>query len=133
MVRLVIGLFLAGLALAVAGCYGGGTPVLTHPTYPAPTAPASPVRPASILTGNALDGARLWHQKQCDACHGPNALGGMGSALAHTAQPFDEYLASLRNAALPMPPLAPSDISDADAYSICGCVPYRRCRHLQRS
>lgn len=52
------------------------------------------------------------------ACHGPNALGGMGKPLANTALPFDQFLSRVRNAVPPKPAMNAADLSYADAYSI---------------
>lgn len=86
---------------------------------PAPSQPAEPaVSGDASYAGDAATGGQLWRERQCAACHGPNAAGGMGGALAKTTAPFVSFLSSTRNAPLPMPPMRPSDLSDDDAYSI---------------
>jgi mono/diheme cytochrome c family protein len=86
---------------------------------PAPPRPTiQSVASNTTLTGDVAEGARQWRSKQCAACHGPTALGGMGGALADTTLPFDQFLSKTRNAVLPMPAFQVSDVSDTDAYSI---------------
>ncbi|MGE5139596.1 MAG: c-type cytochrome [Rudaea sp.] len=85
---------------------------------PAPAATVQAVSVAGNLSGDVPTGARLWRERQCAACHGPNAAGGMGGALAKTPVAFENFLADTRNAPLPMPRLRESDLSDSDAYSI---------------
>jgi mono/diheme cytochrome c family protein len=118
MFRMGIWLVGAGLIFAAAGCHSTGTPVLTHPTYPAPTVVTAPAVPIGTVVGEAAAGAQLWNAKQCAACHGPNAAGGMGGALLGTALPFDQFLSKIRNAIPPKPAMNAADLSDADAYSI---------------
>ena len=86
---------------------------------PAPARPTVTVANTNTtLVGDAATGASLWREKQCVACHGANALGGVGKALANTALPFDQFLAKIRNALPPKPAMSAADLSDADAYSI---------------
>ncbi len=118
MTRRFIGLLVLTLGLFSVGCAGSATPVLTHPTYPAPTVLASPTLPVSQVVGNVADGARLYKDKQCVACHGPTALGGIGKAIANTALPFDQFLSKIRNAIPPKPAMNTTDLADEDAYSI---------------
>ncbi len=98
------------LALAVVGC-GGRAPAPAAQSIQAPTTNAT-------LVGDPVDGARLWRDKQCTACHGSTALGGMGGPLAGTSLTFDTFLSQIRNAIPPKPALSPSDLSDQQAYSI---------------
>ncbi len=106
-------LVLAGallLALAAAGCESRApAPVL--PTIQAPTTNAT-------LVGDPVEGAQLWRDKQCAACHGATALGGMGGSLAATTLTFDQFLSKIRNAIPPKPAMSPADLSDQQAYSI---------------
>ena len=107
-----------GLIIAVAGCYGNETTGLTHPTYPAPTAVARTTLVVADVVGDGAAGAQLWHEKQCAACHGLHAGGGMGGELADTALPFDQFLTKIRNAIPPKPAMSATDLSDSEAYSI---------------
>ncbi len=99
------------MALGLAACAEQRAPAPPQPTVNAVAASAA-------LSGDAATGAQLWREKQCVGCHGPNAAGGMGGALAKTPVAFDKFLADTRNAPLSMPRLRESDLSDGDAYSI---------------
>ena len=86
---------------------------------PAPAYPTAPsVSSSGNLVGDPAQGARLWREKQCVACHGANALGGMGKPLADTALPFDVFLSRIRNAIPPKPAMNANDLSEGEAYSI---------------
>ncbi len=86
---------------------------------PAPVYPtAQSVSSAGNLLGDPAQGAQLWRAKQCIACHGASALGGMGKPLADTALPFETFLSKIRNALPPKPAMSANDLSEADAYSI---------------
>lgn len=74
--------------------------------------------PASAVSGDAATGALLYRDKQCAACHGPAALGGMGGALAGSTLSFDQFLWKVRNAIPPKPAMNASDLGDSEAYSI---------------
>ena len=99
------------LALVLVACGERRAPVPAQPT-------AATTAPSGTIVGDAATGAQLWRAKQCSACHGPNATGGMGGALADSTLPFDQFLSRTRTAQLPMPSLASADLSDGDAYSI---------------
>jgi mono/diheme cytochrome c family protein len=86
------------------------------PAPPRPTLQSTTLN--TTLTGDVAEGARLYREKQCGACHGTTALGGIGKALANTALPFDQFLSKIRNAMPPKPALSASELPDADAYSI---------------
>ena len=85
---------------------------------PAPHPTVQAAGPSGTVTGDPADGARLWREKQCLACHGPNALGGASGLLANTALSFDQFLSKVRNALPPKPAMTAADLSDSDAYSI---------------
>ena len=108
MTRIVFLSFLFTLALAACDRR------VPAPEYPT----AQAVSSSGVLVGDVTQGANLWRDKQCAACHGPTALGGMGGALADTALSFDQFLGKTRNAVLPMPAFHVSDLNDTDAYSI---------------
>jgi mono/diheme cytochrome c family protein len=96
--------------LALAAC---------HRRAPAPVYPTAPaISSSGYLIGDPAQGAQLWREKQCAACHGMTALGGIGKPLADTALTFDMFLSKIRNAIPPKPAMSANDLSDADAYSI---------------
>lgn len=103
-------LFLVVLALTLAAC-DRRVPAPPHPTLQSTTLNAT-------LTGDLAQGAQLYREKQCVACHGATALGGIGNPIANTALPFDQFLSKIRNAIPPKPAMSASDLSDQDAYSI---------------
>jgi mono/diheme cytochrome c family protein len=111
-------IFGAVILFALAGCSGFGAPGLTQPTYVAPTRLAIQVTPVGTVVGDAALGASLYREKQCVACHGPTAAGGMGGALGDTKLSFDQFLFKIRHAIPPKPAMSEADLSDADAYSI---------------
>ncbi len=86
---------------------------------PAPVYPTAPaISTLGNLVGDAAAGAQLWREKQCSACHGMTAFGGIGKPLADTALSFDVFLSKIRNAIPPKPAMNANDLSDTDAYSI---------------
>jgi len=103
-------LFLITLVLVLAACDR------RVPAPPRPTIQSTTLN--TTLTGDAAQGAQLYREKQCVACHGATALGGIGKSLAETALPFDQFLSKIRNAIPPKPALNANDLSEQDAYSI---------------
>lgn len=102
--------FSAVLMLAIVAC---------DRRVPAPPRPTIQVAASNaVLTGDVAEGARAYREKQCGACHGATALGGIGKPLANTALPFDQFLSKIRNALPPKPAMNANDLSDAQAYSI---------------
>ena len=101
---------LLALLLAITGC-ASRAPAPERPTIQVSTTNAT-------LLGDPAEGARLWKDKQCSACHGQTALGGIGGPLAATPLRFDQYLSQVRNAIPPKPAMSTADLSDAQAYSI---------------
>jgi mono/diheme cytochrome c family protein len=86
---------------------------------PAPPRPTiQSVASNTTLTGDIAEGARLYREKQCVACHGATALGGIGKPLANTVLSFDQFLSKIRNAIPPKPAMNATDLPDAQAYSI---------------
>ncbi len=107
MKRIVLGIFLMG---AAAGC---------DTRAPAPPRPeAAKVEVSANLKGDAIEGSRLYREKQCTACHGPKALGGIGKQLAQTDLTFKEFLVKIRNAMPPKPAMNENDLPESQAYSI---------------
>ena len=107
MKRLFVGMLLMG---AVAGC---------DTRAPAPPRPeAAKVEVSINLKGDPVDGSHLYRAKQCAACHGPTALGGIGKQLAQTDLTFKQFLLKIRNAMPPKPAMNENDLSESQAYSI---------------
>ncbi|MBI5029895.1 MAG: cytochrome c [Chloroflexi bacterium] len=103
-------LLLIALFLALVACDR------RMPAPPRPTIQSTTLN--ATLVGDAAEGARLYRDKQCVACHGTMALGGIGKSLADTALPFDQFVSKVRNALPPKPALSAIDLSDEQAYSI---------------
>jgi mono/diheme cytochrome c family protein len=59
-----------------------------------------------------------WTQSDCAACHGVNALGGMGPSLADTSQPFAAFQTVVRQGAHGMPAFPATRISDQTLQAI---------------
>ncbi len=86
---------------------------------PAPPRPASSeIELSTNLTGNSTEGARLYREKECFACHGTTALGGIGKRLAGTDLTFKQFLSKIRNALPPKPAMNANDLPESQAYSI---------------
>ena len=89
---------------------------------PAPPRPApSEIELSTNLKGNAVEGSKLYREKQCAACHGPTALGGIGKQLSGTDLSFKQFLSKIRNALPPKPAMNENDLSESQAYSIYLC------------
>jgi mono/diheme cytochrome c family protein len=109
-------LFLFALLLGALLITACGTPTVA----PAPPAPPSPtaLAPLSQFTPDLQRGHQLWFDKQCVTCHGPDALGGVGPALASTDISFDRFLGQVRNALPPKPAFSAAELSTEDAYNL---------------
>ncbi len=98
------------LMSALAGC---------DTRAPAPPRPeTSKIEVSTNLNGNPIEGSRLYREKQCAACHGPTALGGIGKQLAGTDLTFKQFLSKIRNAMPPKPAMNEYDLPESQAYSI---------------
>ncbi len=88
------------VALVLVGCN-------TTADEPLATAPSKPVTVAGNLEANYIPntemGRQAWLEQQCDDCHGPIGMGGIGPKLADTAMSFDSFLVTVRTAILPKP------------------------------
>lgn len=102
--------------------FGGCTTVA--PTLPAPAQPAAGALPTitGIEIPNLALGEQAWHTQQCDACHGPIALGGIGPALAATPLAFEDFLAVVRTASPPKPAFPEDVLSEKMVYNIYAWV-----------
>ena len=54
----------------------------------------------------------------CAACHGDNAEGGQGPALAAVALEYDEFLAKVRHGGGEMPSIPPAKITDDEVKQV---------------
>jgi len=110
----------------LAACFAAGTLIaacIGNPVRPAPTRPAATSTPGLALAEPDRErGAQLWVEKQCAACHGPQALGGVGQPLAQTRLSFAAFLDKVRNAIPPKPAFAADVLSDQEVYDIYGWV-----------
>ena len=70
---IAIALMCVALALAVSACTETATPTNTNTSRTA-TSPAAPSPAASV---DEFATARAHYQKHCEACHGPEATGGL--------------------------------------------------------
>jgi mono/diheme cytochrome c family protein len=107
-------LILAGLvALFLAACTDvGPTP---HPTSLAPTlAP----EPTTDPEGDATHGADLFAAWQCAGCHGPNAEGQVGPALAGMTLSLTRFTTAVRQTRPPKPAFSEAELSEADVRDI---------------
>lgn len=89
---------------------------------PQATAPAPPTHtPApevDLAEPDLIRGQHVWLDKQCVACHGEMAQGGIGGELAGTTKPFDEFLHTVRTAIPPKPAYNSAELPDQDAYNV---------------
>jgi len=103
------------IMLALVGCN-------TTADEPLATAPSKPVTVASNLQAdyipNVQMGRQAWLEQQCDDCHGPIGMGGIGPKLADTAMSFDSFLVTVRTAILPKPAYPADILPDERAYDI---------------
>jgi mono/diheme cytochrome c family protein len=99
------------LTIALASC--AGQPTTTVP--PTNT-------PVHYLEGvhipNIEDGERAWAEQQCNSCHGPLGLGGIGPALADTQLEFEEFLHIVRTAIPPKLAYNEDMLPEDEAYHI---------------
>jgi molybdopterin-containing oxidoreductase family iron-sulfur binding subunit len=82
---------------------------------PAGSTPAAPL-PAGAPT--KVDVPAVWSSSSCAACHGPDAMGGLGPPLAGTTLPFEQYEHVVRNGKGMMPAVSKKDVSDAELKKI---------------
>ena len=101
--------------LALAGCN-------TTADEPLATAPSKPVSVTNNVEANYIPntemGRQAWLEQQCDDCHGPIGMGGIGPKLADTAMSFDSFLVTVRTAIAPKPAYPADLLPDERAYDI---------------
>ena len=104
-------LLLSGLLAAACG----------NQIRPAPERPTQAVTISQTLQApDNTAGQAVFTSQHCVACHGEQALGKIGPALARTALPFDTFLIKVRTALPPKPAYSAEELSDQQAYDIYG-------------
>ena len=109
-------LFLLFIMLpGVAACgVGSNGAIATAPVVPTNT----PVAEINVAEPDLIRGQQVWLDKQCVACHGEVAQGGVGGGLAGITEPFDEFLHIVRTALPPKPAYNRAELPDQDAYNV---------------
>ena len=70
-------------------------------------------------------GQQLYLDKQCSACHGPLAEGGIGPKLSATTASFEDFLHVVRTALPPKPAFNETELTTQDVHNIYGwSVPF---------
>jgi mono/diheme cytochrome c family protein len=75
-------------------------------------------RTQNAPAGNAQKGKDAFAAHMCATCHGPEAQGAVGPALAPPPRPFADFTRYVRQPAGKMPPFTPQAVSDADLTDI---------------
>ncbi len=109
--RQLASLFGFAIMFILSGC---GESIAIIPPQPTNT----PVKMAGVHIPNLEQGQQAWREQQCDACHGPIGLGGIGPVLASTALNYDDFLRIVRTAIPPKPAFTTDMLSDDSAYDI---------------
>lgn len=122
---LLVGLLVLTFALALAGCQQREPrPLANRPTNtPAPatvTPTPRPTRPKPTAAPQTVSstGAHVWQTAGCHICHGDQAQGNIGPALAHTDLTAADLVYTVRNATPPMPVFGPDEVDDASLMTI---------------
>ncbi|MCX6031904.1 MAG: c-type cytochrome [Chloroflexi bacterium] len=113
-----LGMLLVAIALStllLSACAERLAPAPAFPTTTRPAAVATNLAPANLARGQ-----QVYLDKQCVACHGATATGGVGKALAGTTLTFDRFLYILRNAIPPKPSFNEVELPAQDAYDVYG-------------
>lgn len=75
-------------------------------------------RPQNAPPGNVQKGKDAFAAHMCATCHGPEAQGAVGPALAPPPRAFPDFVQYVRQPAGKMPPVTPQAASDADLANI---------------
>ncbi len=75
---------------------------------------------ANLTKPDLTRGQQLYFDKQCGACHGPAAEGGIGPKLSGTTASFDDFLHTVRTALPPKPAFSATELTGQDVYNIYG-------------
>jgi mono/diheme cytochrome c family protein len=87
-----------------------------------PTATPQTETVANLAEPDLARGQQLYLDKQCGACHGSLAEGGIGPRLSGAADSFDDFLHVLRTAQPPKPAFSETELTGQDVYNIYGWV-----------
>jgi mono/diheme cytochrome c family protein len=101
------------IIMALVACADTVAPA---PDLPAPTPP--PESAASLSEPNLPRGQQLYLDKQCVACHGSSAEGGIGPKMADTELVFGSFLQIVRTALPPKPAFSETELTTQDVYNI---------------
>ena len=77
-----------------------------------------PPRAQNPPAGNAQKGKDAFATHMCATCHGPEAQGAVGPALAPPPRAFRDFVQYVRQPAGKMPPFTPQALSDAELTDI---------------
>ena len=77
-----------------------------------------PPRAQNSPAGNAQKGKDAFATHTCATCHGPEAQGAVGPALAPPPRAFRDFVQYVRQPAGKMPPFTPQALSDAELTDI---------------
>ena len=105
---------LALIALLVGCSSPAPEAVATAPPQPTNT----PIQIAGVHIPDLQLGEQAWQEQQCDACHGPLGLGGIGPMLASTTLDYEEFLHIVRTAVPPKPAYTVEMLPDDVVYDI---------------
>jgi mono/diheme cytochrome c family protein len=75
-------------------------------------------RAQARAAGNAQKGKEAFSAHMCATCHGSEAQGAVGPALAPPPRPLPDFVRYVRQPAGKMPPFTPQALSDADLADI---------------
>ncbi len=113
----------AGLLVGLAACADAApTP---YPTAIVPTLAPAPTRNPA---GDAANGQRLFVSWRCADCHGAQASGRIGPALAGTRQVFAAFETAIRQTRPPKPAFSEAELTAADVRDL-----YAWLRSLERT
>jgi molybdopterin-containing oxidoreductase family iron-sulfur binding subunit len=87
-----------------------------EPAAKAPDKAAAKTADAGVV--NKVAAPPEWSSSSCAACHGPDAMGGLGPPLAGTTLAFEQYEHIVRTGKGMMPAVPQKDVSDADLKKI---------------
>lgn len=115
--RLLWVLILLLVGAALAACEDEEPRTSSNSAYQAPEPTALPAAAPDPERGHTL-----YNTWRCAGCHGDNAQGQVGGALAGTALPFEQFVQAVRQTRPPKPAFSTAELSDADVRDIYAWV-----------